>query len=114
MPLKGISSHRLRSATDPVRKYKSASAINPITCHINCVFLDMTWYVTLFHFLSWMLWMFRMLANVGNVGNGNVQRSRKIMNFSNDKIVNVTLKFEHSSRECSNVGNVKKTFNYTW
>ena len=47
-----------------------------------------------------------MFANVGNVG--NVQRSWKIMNFSNDKIVNLTQKFEHSFRECSNVGNVKK------
>ena len=55
-----------------------------------------------------------MFANVGNVGNvGNVQRSWKIMNFSNDKIVNLTQKFEHSFRECSNVGNVKKTFNFT-
>ena len=47
-----------------------------------------------------------MFANVGNVG--NVQRSWKIMNFSNDKIVNLTQKFEHSFHECSNVGNVKK------
>ena len=52
-----------------------------------------------------------MFANVGNVV--NVQRSSKIMNFSNDKIVNLTQNFEHSFRECSNVGNVKKTFNFT-
>ena len=49
-----------------------------------------------------------MFANVGNVV--NVQRSSKIMNFSKDKIVNLMQNFEHSFRECSNVGNVKKNF----
>ena len=52
-----------------------------------------------------------MFANVGNVG--NVQRSWKIINISNDKIVNLTQKIEHRFREFSNVGNVKKTFNFT-
>ena len=33
--------------------------------------------------------------------------------LTNDKIVNLTQKFEHSFRESSNVGNVKKTFDFT-